>query len=89
MCFRRTFVLELARFEVAWCVVACWCAVVLLCEPLLFADELVLDVVAGFFLCVLCVELEPCAYPTVIAAHNTAPISQCQPNPELFVTTST
>jgi hypothetical protein len=51
--------------------------------------ELLLDVVAGFFLCLLCVELEPCAYPAVTAAHKTTPVSQCKTKPEFFFTTST
>jgi hypothetical protein len=46
-----------------------------------------LGVVAGFFFCVVVLEL--CAYPTVIATHNTAPVTHCQPKPESFVTTST
>jgi hypothetical protein len=50
-------------------------------------DELLLELVAGFF-CVLCV-LELCAYPTATAAHTATPAIHFQPNPKPFVTTST
>jgi len=50
-------------------------------------DELLLEVVVDFFLCVVVLEL--CAYPTVTAAHNTAPARTCHPNPETFANTLT
>jgi hypothetical protein len=88
-CFRRTFVLDVLFAPVLFETAPCAVVFPLVAEPLLelFPGELFDDVVAGFFFCALVLEL--CAYPTVIAAHSIAPVTNRQPNPEPLLTTST